>query len=326
MKKYFILLSIILLQINNYTNAQVIFGIGVVSISNISFADSNTYPANIIRDTATAPLWQLGRTHKNFFATDSTGTRAIMTDTLHHYPVNANNYFVLKILPASYNQIITFWHKYQTDSLHAGGIVEYSTDTGLTWQNVKGACNTDDVGYWSPGIRTDSFYAKTDTLLTGEPSFMGTRSSRMSRIQFLGPMPVDKHNKTTLACSTMMYSVPWYVLVRFRFKSDATTDSLAGWLIDSIQLESDNYPGLVKDLNKLQSIKPYPNPSASGIFNFPELDNENEYTIEINNMVGEKVAQMKYTRSVDIQNLPQGIYFYKVSNGTDSYYGKLLRE
>jgi hypothetical protein len=86
-------------------------------------------------DTSSATLWQIGSTRKPIFSNDSIAVRAIMTDTLHFYPANANDFFILKVDSIVPNFIVDVWHKYETDSLHAGGIVEYSFDT-ITWINV----------------------------------------------------------------------------------------------------------------------------------------------------------------------------------------------
>lgn len=84
-------------------------------------------------DTAAAPLWQIGRTYKPFFTSDTAGVVAVMTDTTHPYPVNANNWFVISLLKLNYHSIVfSFWHRYQTDSGRDGCIVELSQDNGVT--------------------------------------------------------------------------------------------------------------------------------------------------------------------------------------------------
>src|ERR1700745_1168639 len=112
------------------TNAQVIDG---YPMDSATIAFTNDSIPIVIPDTASLPLWQIGRTYKSFFTTDSAGAIAMMTDTLNPYPVNANNWFVIKIPNWWGNTIFDFWHKYQTDSSHDGGIVEFSIDAGTTW-------------------------------------------------------------------------------------------------------------------------------------------------------------------------------------------------
>ncbi len=123
----------VLLLIPVFTNAQIIYPNGSADDSTTTFTFSNqdslihyilpnpSLPAaKIIVDTSGATLWQMGNTLKPVFSNDTLAVRAIMTDTLHPYPKNANDFFVLKVdfLP---NFIVDLWHKYETDSLHAGG-------------------------------------------------------------------------------------------------------------------------------------------------------------------------------------------------------------
>ncbi len=302
----------------NFCNGQFIFDGSPLDSSTVAF--SGSLSPLIIPDTAASPLWQAGLTHKAFFATDTFGTNGIMTDKVNHYPVNANNWFILKVDNSRFNPIVDFWHKYQTDSTHAGGIVEFSSDSGATWQNVKGACNTD--GIHSPGVLTSGLYAATDTLLTGEPAFTGVSGGLMySRVQFFWGLPVAK--ATSAGCDL---HVP-LIYLRFRFVSDSTVDSLAGWMIDSIKIEHDRYDGGVPIPTKPESLSVFPNPSYNGSFTFQALPYESSYTIEIYNAMGEKLFTQPYSESVQLTGFPKGLYLYRVTYmATPCYSGQLLRE
>jgi hypothetical protein len=273
---------------------------------------------NFIPDTSSSPVWQIGYSRKTFFGIDSVGAKMIMTDTLNPYRINCNNWFVIKNL--EFEMIVDFWHKYQTSGGHDGGIVEFSLDSGLTWQNLKGDCNVDSSSRF-PGVLTTNFYTKTDTLNTGEPAFTGTQSStQFSRIQFyFGPVVGP------FGDSGCLVSVPPAYYLRFRFVSDSIADSLAGWIIDSIKLENDIYWGKVVDIKK-KDLSIFPNPSYDGSFNFPSLTNEQKYTIEVFNPIGTKLLKIPYVHSLELEQYPPGLYFYKVSDGTEYYSGRLLKE
>ncbi len=275
--------------------------------------------SSIIGDTATAPLWQVGHGHKAFFGDDSL-TQTMMTDTLLPYPRNANNFFIVKIKPI-YNVIVDFWHKYQTDTGRDGGIVEFSLDTGLTWQNVKGECNIDSGIGWK-GVYTENLYTFNDTLQTGEPAFTGTQSSTLlSRVQFFLGWP----QKTTQKPLCNLWSDLIYL--RFRFVSDTTVDTLAGWEIDSIKIENDNYGGGgVRELAHQQALKVFPNPSCTGVFYFPSLINEDDRRIQVYDAIGRRILEMQYSHKLDIGQYPKGLYYYKVSDGTEYYCGQLRVE
>ncbi len=114
-------------------------------------------------------------------------------------------------------------------------------------------------------------------------------------------------------------------IFRFRFVSDSIPELFAGWMIDSIKVVERNFGGLVKNIKK-HSLTVSPNPSYSGSFIFPILENEELYKIEIYNLLGEQVISMPYGHSIDLSRYAKGMYYYKVSNGIDYYAGKLVYE
>jgi len=317
MKKIILLVLSIILLPPFTSSAQVQVLDGKPMDSTIIRFTSDTI-SNYFPDTAAVPLWQIGHSHKSFFGIDTIGETTIMTDTLHHYRVKANNWFVIKF-PRSLNTIVDFWHKYQTDSSHAGGIVEFSLDHQVSWMNVMGICNR-DTNFAGHGVITTSFYGFTDTLRTGEPSFSGKHDSlRYSRFQLFDGFP-----ERTTGGTYCDFAVDTY-FVRFRFVSDTTADTLAGWEIDSVKIEYDNYgSGGVMQVNKRQSLNIYPNPSNNGTFYFPSLNNEQNFSIEVYNTIGGRILRMPYKQSLDIGNYAKGLYFYKVSDGMEYYSGRLL--
>src|SRR5690606_38557836 len=87
-------------------------------------------------DTSGTTLWAIGTTNKPFFSSGSGNTRAIMTDSVNSYPVNADDAFTLTITDYYFNMTVSFWHKYETTQYHDGGIVEYRYSTDSLWQDV----------------------------------------------------------------------------------------------------------------------------------------------------------------------------------------------
>jgi hypothetical protein len=312
MKKF--VLHLILLVTAFSATGQVIEGLPKDSVS-FSTADT-AFQHYYYPDTAAVPLWQIGRTTKSFFTADTSGVIAIMTDTLNYYRTNADNYFVLD-LPDSLNTIISFWHHYETDSGRDGGTVEYSIDGGLTWENIVGDCHTEEE---SPlyGICTDNFYHADDTLTNGVPAFSGSRHGQFSRLQFYKAIPV------LLAFPS---ECPERVgLLRFRFISDTTSDTLAGWMIDSVKIEYDNYyyGGSVHSVPGDQPFLPFPNPSTDGRFVFPALHNQMNYTIVLRDAFGSIVFTRAYAQQMDFSQLPPGLYFFSVSDSVNTYSGKIV--
>lgn len=282
----------------------------VISFSDTAAAIMPT-TFSVTLDTSHTTLWRMGTTSKSFFNQGISGRPGIMTDTMAPYPLNANEWFSLKLtIPQGYlnNPIIGFTHKYQTAARQDGGVVEYSFDS-LNWNNVVGGCYVNTV--------TDSFYKDADTLRNGSAAFSGTGGWKTSRFQFFQGIPI----KTTARCS-----IQFPVWVRFRFVSDTTTDSLAGWIIRSIKIERDHYSGDVADARRLPHLNVYPNPSANGIFNWPALEGAEDYTLRLTNALGQLSYQSPYMRKTDLSMLPAGLYYYRVDDGVQTFAGTLRKE
>ena len=306
--------------------AQINYGLSPIDSIVLDFS-RNAYDTSIIKpDSNINPLWQLGLTHKSFFSTSPSGVKGMMTDTINPYPINANNWFVLKVHPLLFDEIVTIWHRYKTDSIHAGGIVEYSMDNGLHWANVKGACNTDGLG--GPGLHTENFYSANDTLLSGEPCFKGEKGPMVSKIQIRFPDPIERISSGTPGCPFSFYETFFGTgaLFRFRFMSDSLATPKDGWMIDSISLRWDMYDGLINGPNHSLIFTPAPNPSSNGKFAFPTIAGDDYFFIEVTNTIGTKICSIPYTHLLDLGNYPKGIYFYKILTGTAVYQGKLIYE
>jgi hypothetical protein len=260
--------------------------------------------SSVAIDTSGASLWKIGSTLKSIFSNDTVASRGIMTDTSNPYPANANDFFVLKVHDFI-NYTIDFWHKYQTDSLHAGCIIEFSSDSGTTWINIADC----------PGMILQNVYSSADTLITGQPAFTGTSNGEQhSSFQFINCVGVR-------LTSTMCF--PDYGrfsdnYIRFRFVSDSTVDSLSGWIIDSIRMVNYDCPGSVANVNNtFQPLNIFPNPATSMLT--IQSPNEPINTIAITNILGQTVYSEQFAANsmeaeINVSNLSTGIYFVKINN------------
>ncbi|MFY9590784.1 MAG: T9SS type A sorting domain-containing protein, partial [Bacteroidales bacterium] len=75
------------------------------------------------------------------------------------------------------------------------------------------------------------------------------------------------------------------------------------------------------DENKLEQIKIYPNPCSSQFFVDAEINSE----VSIYNLSGQKLKTSKLTNynSIDVGELPAGIYFVEVKNENDVFKQKI---
>jgi len=62
------------------------------------------------------------------------GSRSILTDSTVAYDTSNTSYFELEIPLIAHINELTFYHKYQTDSLLDGGYIEISYDSGANWK------------------------------------------------------------------------------------------------------------------------------------------------------------------------------------------------
>ncbi len=106
-------------------NAQILPFLGIYNIDSCKFESACKY---VSFSSDSNNIWQLGKPNKVFFDSAYSGTNAIITDTINSYSVTNHSYFDIKIPSNSWfqlgNRIISFKHKFDTDSLKDGGYIE----------------------------------------------------------------------------------------------------------------------------------------------------------------------------------------------------------
>ena len=262
---------------------------------------SHYIPGVVSIDTSSTTLWRIGNTLKPGFTTGTVHTHGIMTDTLNPYPTHANDYFKLKVGANIPNFIVDFWHRYDMDSLHAGGIIEFSTDSCSTWMNVASCTSS---------FHFENFYTSLDTILGGQAAFTGHSSgTQYSRFEVANCFGV----KLTSTSCYVPFSTPVYF--RFRFVSDTTTSTNSGWIIDSIKFEFMDCVGGTEDIAHNNTIEVSPNPAYSSI----TVTSANPIDkITITNLLGQQVYHSnthKEAETIDVSQLPKGMYFISINNG-----------
>ncbi|OFX26037.1 MAG: hypothetical protein A2033_19550 [Bacteroidetes bacterium GWA2_31_9] len=92
----------------------------------------------------------------------------------------------------------------------------------------------------------------------------------------------------------------------------------------SVRCLSDSQATGFNENIKKSYFKLYPNPN-DGKFKIMIANFETDkITIEIYNLMGEKVLQQKNSNEVDLSNSPKGVYFVKVSDGTKVYNQRIV--
>lgn len=116
--------------------------------------------------------------------------------------------------------IMTFKHRYQTETVWDGGVVEISTNGGASWQDL-GPFMVEN-GYPS------AFASNGSSNLAGRPAFTGNSATQFGTSDWV-----------TTSIDLGFFGGET-ISVRFRYASDDNTNvgGLAGWYIDDIRIEA----------------------------------------------------------------------------------------
>lgn len=280
------------------------------------FDGANTNPMNsliVTIPTTSKNIWHVGPPQKTLFNAASTLPNVIVTDTLYKYPVNNTSAFNFRYIhpffPASFTPplAVRWKQKLDMESKKDGGIVEFSTNSGVTWQNAHNNPNTYQFYGFLPGSK--------DTINGNEYCFSGT--DNVWRDIWL-----CINGSTAYQNDTIMF--------RFTFKSDSVNSDQEGWMIDNFMIQP-TFIHPVKETSNVGDIVVYPNKS-SGIVNVEMSKKSNSdviNNIELFNIEGKRLETygQNYTKVVlDISKYPPGIYFLKVTIGKKTTSHKIIYE
>lgn len=194
-------------------------------------------------DNDSTNIWQIGVPQKLIFDSAATYPNAIMTDTINFYPSNNSSGFQFTIVPWTNWGILAIQWKQKLDMDQGldGGKIEFSVDSGLTWQN---AFNNPHV-YNFYGFQP----ANEDTLPNGDFVFSGT----------------DSIWRDIWLC----YDMTWLsfndsIIVRFTFLSDSVNTLKEGWMIDNM-ISHITLVHTVKEVEQENYINVFPNPANNVI-------------------------------------------------------------
>ncbi len=258
----------------------------------------------------TLNLWQVGIPQKPFFNAAYQNGIPILTDALNFYPTSIDEYFQITIpeYDSLYGEVIlSFYHKYDTDSLMDGGIIDVSNDGGTTWINIK-----DDINHFDHNF----INIPQDTIKGGEYGFSG-RSEGWQYCELYWLYIIGVKDRES----------PFNPIIRFRLKSDEINTNKEGWMIDHIIFRGYEMMGSVNDLSK-NKIKVYPNPTNDVIHFSSSSTSLNGFQFYLFDITGKIIllSEISDNELINIQHLKSGIYFYKLQKENEVLTGKLVRE
>lgn len=298
MKNLFLLAISLLLLIQAKTSpAQIDTTHGIYPIDSCDFETPCTW---ILLSNDTTGAWQIGAIQKPGFDSAYSPANAVATDTLEPYPVSiSSSCFEIDLnqLPLTGGGIVlSFVHRYDTDSLIDGGYLEISYDDGATWTNVL-------LGPSWIYFGAENLYAVTDTLAEGDCGFSGSSADWITtRIQWV------------LYGLTRGANVG--LKIRFCFKSDSIQTNKAGWIIDNIKISTTGFWGDIEDANAYHALKIYPNPVVEQLHLQFNPTTVKHYAIAIYDILGQQLTVplplLAGNSSLDLSAYPPGVYAIQV--------------
>jgi hypothetical protein len=270
---------------------------------------SNSLTINIVPGPNN--IWQVGAPQKTLFSSAFSQSRVIITDTLNSYPVNNVSTFSFVVLNNGQNMpsplALQWKQKLDMDAGKDGGIVEFSTNSGNTWQNAHNNSNTYQFYGFQPGNK--------DTINTNEYCFSGQDAVWRDIWLCLSPAIGNLNDS---------------ILFRFTFKSDSVNTNKEGWMIDNfIAHKSVLHP--MKEISQTENIVVYPN-ITSGMVNVEmkkRAATDMIQNIELYSSEGKRLESYgpNYTKVVlDISKYKTGVYYLHVTINNKISKHKLLYE
>ncbi len=277
------------------------------------FDGADTLPANSIIvkfDSDTSNIWQIGKPQKSIFDSAATQPNAIVTDTVNSYPAGNVSRFSFALSTQSWGWAILAlqWkQKIEIDSASAGGTIEYSVDSGLTWTNVF----NDPFVYNFYGFDVSD----TGSLYNGMQGFRGT----------------DTVWKDIWLCYDLGFiGIFDTIEFRFTFQSDSIEESGEGWLIDNfLAHETFIHTISAKEQEDYLSVFPsvtngFVNISAKKIDEFHIIEKLELLNIEGKTINSWDMVPVKFW--IDISDQPAGNYFLRIRTNLKEETFKIQKE
>lgn len=302
-----------------------------VDTFDIAMADSSV----IAIDTVGCSVWQKGNSYKMVFDSISDFV-GMVTDTVSPYGMGLDcGFTVSSEFWTSYHfatSFLLFEHKYDTDSLLDGGFVEFSCDSGATWNTLGMKHFVDDgiyvlyhnyVGLWNPDLQYPfDEEQEVPMLYDSIPAFTGSSEDWIwSAVQFTF-LPVKARSEESYVCD---WDGDYNVQFRFKFQSDSVETGRAGWMIRNVIV---GYSDIGSDISDVfdSVLRLYPNPSNTSVsIELPSNPTDLEQVM-LHDLSGREVLRQHGVSTVDVSALPSGIYTLTAITGQGTYRQRFVRE
>ncbi|MDD3875883.1 MAG: choice-of-anchor J domain-containing protein [Bacteroidales bacterium] len=196
----------------NDTTCKTTFGIPLMNLPFTDDLEGGVY----FYTTGATSQWQMGTPSASVINTAHSPVNSWATNLSGNYS-NSSNYNLYSPrfnFSNSVNNVIGFWHWYNTESGFDGGRLQYTTNNGQTWQTL---------GVVSDPLGTNWYNTSN---INGAPAFTGLSSGWV-------------YSKFDL---TQFNNFPVPVQFRFNFYSNVSNNNYNGWAIDDFEIFQSQIP------------------------------------------------------------------------------------
>jgi hypothetical protein len=254
------------------------------------------YLDHLVIDTVNYPenKWQLGHPNKVTFSNAYSEPNVIVTDSINFYPVNNTSSFIIKNLALDgiiYGlEFFSGVYYVQADSLNDYGLMEFSPDNGTTWIDM-----INDTAY---NLNINWSWSKP--VLTGSSNGW----------KFFEVMLMDIGSAFNIQYGDT-------ILFRFTFSSDNIPENLDGLMYDNFCF-SQMIEGISEIHFKPIETSIYPNPSSGNFTIKFKNPRDDSFQLNVYNAKSKLMFSKEGVNGTTVgfgkENLPAGIYFYKLTN------------
>lgn len=285
-----------------------------------SYSDTVTFGDGLpfyftIDTTQTNNLWQIGHPSKVIFNSAWIGDNALMTDTLNLFPGGNKSSFTIHLNMDTMwtwgcigDGHMVFRHRYDFDSLLAGGYIEirYFNFFDQQWTDWVNVLN-DSLPIYAT---LDPGEYPADTITGGIPAYTGGSDGwKLAEFEWMWMMLVKKGAKDIFMDK---------MEIRFTALSSFSAGATEGWMIDNMDIYLYQCTGSVEEHPaKSFSSTPSPNPGQYGIRIQTDQIMAESLTLEVFHQDGRIMEKLEFAGEEPIilqsQHYPSGMYMYRLT-------------
>ncbi len=284
-------------------------------IQQVYYTDSILDPAGI---------WQIGKPNKSFMNSALTPPNAVVTELDSLLSPGSMGSFIITIpnvqLWENGGMALTFAHKFEFDTAHGGGYVQFSVDSGRQWHNIFTQGITDFYPVYpycifEPQVMVDSQMISPPTWWHNLPTNISAQIPLFTGTDSIW-------NYDTIVFPAHALPDKTFLPTPYMFKFTAYADTLStlkgGWLIDNINVISFgfNCPGGINEISS-SHLNISPNPTTNGFHIALTGEIGSDYTVALYDLTGREMMQKSFSGNVTTlrrDGLAAGSYIVKVTN------------